>query len=293
MRTAHDVQPFALLPLLGAIASQVAFVTAVLYYFGWAYSRAYFGHFGVPPELLEFSTRDYVLFSVSAMFVPLLATMFGVLASLIVWQLPAWHALRSRQPRTTLRWWLWLLAGAGLLLMATAAVLAFKSTRFAAPFAVEAPFILIAGAALAGLASWLWWRYPTVLGTRRPARTVTQIGAIVLVAIAVIGYIWAVAAFAERKGHDDAVRQESEHFVNRSSVVVFSVDRLGIEGSGAQVGEIAAPNEKYRYVYSGLWLLARTADGYYLLPQKWEAKRDRVFVVQESDSVRIDIARNR
>ncbi|MEV0029986.1 hypothetical protein [Nocardia sp. NPDC050793] len=292
MTTANDARAFALLPLLGAIASQVAFVTGVLYYFGWAYSRAFFGHFGVSAGTLGFTTQDYVLFSVGAMFLPLLSTLFWILAMLAVRKLPVWHALKSGRPRTTLRWYVRLSAAAGTLLIAAVAVLAFKPTRFAAPLAEEAPFLLIAGSAMIGYATWLLWRYPTVLGIRRPSRTVMQVRTIALVAVAMIGYVWAAAAFAERKGTDDALHQESVHFVDRPAIVVFSVDRLGIEGGGAQLGEITAPNEKYRYVYSGLWLLVRTSDRYYLLPQQWKAKQDRVFVIKDSDSIRIDIARN-
>ncbi len=292
MTTANDARAFALLPLLGAIASQVAFVTGVLYYFGWAYSWAFFGHFGVPAGMLGFTTQDYVLLSVGAMFLPLLSTLFGILALLAVRKIPVWHALKSGRPRTTLRWWAGLSAAAGTLLIAVVAVITSRPTPLAAPLKDEAPFLLIAGAATLGYASWLLWRYPAVLGIRRPKRTVMQVRTLALVAVAMIGYTWAVADFAVRKGQSEAVHQETVHFVDRPSIVVFSVDRLGIEGPGTQAGEISAPNEKYRYVYSGLWLLARTSDRYYLLPQQWQFKRDRVFVIKDSESVRIDIARN-
>ncbi|WP_068054909.1 hypothetical protein [Nocardia xishanensis] len=292
MTSETDARAFALLPLLGAVASQVAFVTGVLYYFGWAYSRAFFWHFGVSAGTLGFTTQDYILFSVGAMFLPLLTTLFWILGLLAVRRLPVWHALKSGRPRKTLRWWVRLSAAAGVLLIAVVAVITSTPTPFAAPLVEEAPFLLIAGAAMIGYATWLLWRYPAVLGIRRPSRTVMQVRTIALVAIVMIGYIWAVAAFADRKGRDDAVHQEAVHFVDRPAIVVFSVDRLGIEGAGAQVGEITAPNEKYRYVYSGLWLLVRTSDRYYLLPQQWKAKQDRVFVIKDSDSIRIDIARN-
>ncbi|WP_431970372.1 hypothetical protein [Nocardia sp. bgisy134] len=292
MTAASDARAFALLPLLGAIASQVAFVTGVLYYFGWAYSRAFFGHFGVSAGTLGFTTQDYVLFSVGAMFLPLLSTLFWILALLAVRKLPVWHALKSGRPRTTLRWYVRLSAAAGTLFVAAVAVLTSIPTRFAGPLAEEAPFLLIAGAAMIGYATWLLWRYPAALGIRRPSRTVMQVRTIALVAVAMIGYVWAAAAFAERKGTDDALHQEAAHFIDRPAIVVFSVDRLGIEGAGTQVGEMTAPNEKYRYVYSGLWLLIRTSDRYYLLPQQWKAKQDRVFVIKDSDSIRVDIARN-
>ncbi|WP_067856048.1 hypothetical protein [Nocardia shimofusensis] len=292
MTTAAPAQRLSLLPVIGALASQAALVTAVLYYFGWAYSRAFYEHFGVAAHALGHTTADYVLFSVTAMFQPLIATLLTILALSAVRRIPTRHAMRSGRPRTVLRWWVRFLIVVGMLLVATVVVLVYIPTVLAATLDLVAPFLLMTAAASLGCAYWLRWRYPAILATRRPPRTVMQIQVLALVGITVIGYLWAVADFAERRGAADAVHQEQASFVDRPAVVVFSVDRLGVEGSGTRMGEITAPGEKYRYVYSGLWLLARTDDYYYLLPQQWQAGRDRVVVVSHGDTIRIDIARN-
>ncbi|GAA5076898.1 hypothetical protein [Nocardia iowensis] len=285
------------LTTIAAIASQAAAVTAVLYYFGWAYSRAFFGHFGVDVHLLGYSTQDYVLRSLNGTFYPAAITLFVILTLLAARRLPELHALRSRRPRRTLRCWVAATGATGAALM-MAVLLAMLAQISIGSTGVALPLLLIAGATLVGYASHIRRKYQALLRTRwqrrpRPGSTpAVQAQTLVLIALIAMGYLWAVGDSADRKGRAEAKRAEAAHFVDRSSVLVFSTERLAIEGSGATVGEIAGPDEKYRYVYSGLWLLARTPDRYFLIPQQWNSVRDRVFVLRDSDDLRIDIARN-
>lgn len=282
----------SLLPLLGALASQVAFVTAVLYYFGWAHHRAFYGHFGVPAAMLGFTTQDYVLASLSAMFVPVLVTLLIALALLPLHRVPAVHARRTARPRRTLRGWVLGLAVTGGSLTVLVAVAALIPTPLAAPLATPGPVLLVAGAAFSACALGLRWRHRFLIGSAHASRVATRAGVLALVSIAVIGYIWAVAAYGERKGAREAAHAEAAHFIDRPTVLVFSTERLALEGAGTQVGEISAPGERYRYVYSGLWLLARAGDRWYLLPQQWQRGRDRVFLLEDDESVRVDLGRN-
>ncbi|WP_328410158.1 hypothetical protein [Nocardia sp. NBC_00403] len=282
--------------VIGALLSQVAFVTGVLYYFGWAYSHAYFAYFGVDAGALGFTTQEYVLRSVNSLFRPGMFTLLAVLVLLAGRWLPELHARWSRRPRRTLRRWVGVTGAIGVALTVAVVIAMFVPTNVAGPVGIYAPFVLLAGMVCSGFASRLRWKYRSLLGIHAP-RTAADVVAsktrmLVLIAIGMVAYVWAVAAYADRRGLDDAQRAASDHFIDKPSVLLFSVDRLGIDGAGAQVGEIMMPGEKYRYVYSGLWLLARTTDRYYLLPQLWQAKTDRVFVIKDGDTIRIDIARN-
>ncbi|PXX57824.1 hypothetical protein DFR70_11654 [Nocardia tenerifensis] len=283
--------------ILAAIASQAAAVTGILYYFGWAYSRAFFGYFGVDVNMLSYSTQDYVLRSLNGAFYPATITLFVVVVLVSVWQLPELHAIRSRRPRRTLRRWVAAISATGSLLL-TVVLLAMLLPFNLGTGTIVLPLLLIVGAALLGYAGVLRRRYPIWLRTVRqrrirPERTAwVHVQSFGLVALIALGYLWAVGAAADRQGHADAQHAEAAHFVDRPSVLIFSKERLAIEGSGATVGEITAPNEKYRFVYSGLWLLARTSDRYFLIPQRWAVARDRVFILRDSDDLRIDIARN-
>lgn len=281
------------LSFLAPIASQAAAVTAVLYYFGWAYSRAFFGYFGLDVSMLSYSTQDYLLRSLNGTFYPATVTLLSIVVLISVRQLPEWHAIRSRHPRRTLRRWVVLTGTVGAALLAVVLLAMLLPFDFGGA-RIILPLLLIAGATLVAYAGLLRHKYPALLRARRrrAAGNAPQIQLLGLIALIALGYLWAVGAAADHQGHSDAQRAEAAHFVDRSSVLIFSTDRLAIEGSGATVGEITAPGEKYRYVYSGLWLLARTPDRYFLIPQRWSVARDRVFIVRDSDTMRIDIARN-
>src|SRR5919198_481590 len=63
-------------------SAPAALITALAFYFGWRRERAFAGYFGIDPSVLGFSTNDYVLRSVDALFVPaavVLLVVFGVL----------------------------------------------------------------------------------------------------------------------------------------------------------------------------------------------------------------------
>ena len=62
-----------LLGLIAGIVAPATLLTALAYYFGWRRERAFAGYFGIDPSVLGFSTSDYILRSVDALFVPVSA----------------------------------------------------------------------------------------------------------------------------------------------------------------------------------------------------------------------------
>lgn len=287
--------------LITVVASQAVVVTGVLYYFGWAYARAFYAHFAVDLRLLGFSTQDYVLRSLNGGFRPALIALFMIVALIAARQLPEWHAVRRRRPRRVLRLWVAATGAAGAAITASVAAVMFIHLPKTTPPAVTRgldvwlPIMLIAGVALLGYSNALRMRYRALLGTSRhivkSEASTLRISTAALIALALVGCFWAVGSHADREGRATARRAEAAHFHDYPSVLIFSVDRLGIEGPGTITGEINFPGERYKWVYSGVWLLARTHDRYILLPQQWKATRDRVFVIPDSDTIRIDIAR--
>jgi len=55
------------------------------------------------------------------------------------------------------------------------------------------------------------------------------------------------------------------------------------------VTEITQPGTKYHYQYSGLRLLLHSSDKYLLLPVGWQYEQDRLFLLHEDDTIRVDI----
>ncbi|MFF3496131.1 hypothetical protein ACFYWS_32835 [Streptomyces sp. NPDC002795] len=62
--------------LFGAVVAPTSFVTALLYYFGWHHAYWFFDYFGINATTLGFSTVDYLMRSLDALFVPM-AVMAG------------------------------------------------------------------------------------------------------------------------------------------------------------------------------------------------------------------------
>jgi hypothetical protein len=72
-------------------------------------------------------------------------------------------------------------------------------------------------------------------------------------------------------------------------VTVFSTERLAVYGTGVTVETIAQTGSRYRYRYAGLRLLTRSDGRYLLLPVGWRKGRDQVFVLPDTDQIRIDV----
>ncbi|WP_406277056.1 hypothetical protein OH799_07415 [Nocardia sp. NBC_00881] len=290
--------PFALaLSLAGAVTSQAFLFTAVLYYFGWAYAHAWFAYFGVDVGMLGLSVADYTLRSLTGAFWPVVIALLGLLVLASARRLPLVIAVRTRRPRQNLRRWYVVVLIVGTALSATPGITWMVDRTVGPPLSTYLPGFLVVGAMLLGHAITLRSSCPALIGSGRTARRNTPRPAptgvlVVLLALGFAGTIWGIGAYADRQATTDARNLAQSRFPGRPSILVLSVDRLGIEGTGTQVNEFTVPGEKYRYVYSGLRMLARTPDTYFLVPQQWELNRDRVFVVPRTDSLRIDIDRH-
>ncbi|RDI60301.1 hypothetical protein [Nocardia pseudobrasiliensis] len=282
--------------LTGAISSQAFLLTAVLYYFGWVYTHAWYAYYGVEVGMLGYSVTDYTLRSINTAFWPVVAGLLIALILQYLRHLPAIIAIGTRRPRRVLRWWVggatvW---GAGL--VAVVAVSAVFRSLVGPVLNFWLPYLLMAGALLLVHAALLRSKYAALIGRARRRRTRTrppQILLSTLIALAVVGLVWGIGTYADRQGATDARNLAEYAFTGRPSVLVLSTDRLGLEGTGTQVGEISVPGERYHYVYSGLRLLTRTSDAYILIPQQWKRFRDRVFVIPRIDGIRIDLATSR
>ncbi|WP_330231757.1 hypothetical protein OHA40_04225 [Nocardia sp. NBC_00508] len=281
----------------GAITSQALVVTAMLYYFGQVYTRTWFAHFGIDVGMLGYSIPDYVVRSVNGAYWPALLALLAAVALAGLRPIPILVAARTRRPRQTLRRWFVSVVTLGASLLAAVAAGIVLRAFLPAAMSRYLPLMLISGAALLGYAIALRMWYPVQLGPRRHRRRdrstdLPWVTLLALLAIGVLGTMWSVGGYAADQADQDARTAELTHFADRPLVLLFSVDRLAIEGGASRVDPITVPDEKFRYVYSGLTLLSRTPDRYFLIPYDWKAKRDRVFIIGTSDNIRIDIARH-
>jgi len=141
----------AAVSVLTTLGPPLTIATALMFYFGWARSDVQARYMGLDVSLFGFSTQDYVLQSISTLYVPLLATAALALGWLALHQRVD-RALAQPAARPTLRLAGRVALGAGLL-AAAGAVLVAVLDRNRWPLAV--PLVLAVGTAVAAYGGWL------------------------------------------------------------------------------------------------------------------------------------------
>lgn len=270
-------------PVIMAVVSQVAVITALLYYFGWVRTQAAFAYFGVDVGLLGFSTSDYVLRSLNSA-IPLL-----IVAGLIVMGATALHrpfvelasVAAGDRTRRVITISAVVVVAAVLVVILVLGMFPLRIRRVATGYPL--PLALIGIVFLAAFG----WQVWATDGDNR-SHPGARVWAVLLSALALLGMLWLIALYAqdigERRGAEIAAKLNGG-----TEVVLYSSERLAIDGPGVIDQPLAQEGSRYRVRYLGLRLLARTPDSYLLVPADWRKGSSSVFVVNTDDSVRLDL----
>jgi hypothetical protein len=291
--TRQDV--FAVLGALGAIVTVIA---AVMFYFGWRRSDVQAQTMGIDVSLFGFSSQDYVLRSISSLYLPLLV----VFALVIAW---TWlhgevtNRLRS-DGRTPARRdemvaaTQWGAVGATLVaalcLLFTAAT-GFRSPPWPVPSLMRllddrrwvVPLVLVVATLVA---TYLWWIHGQ-LAPSRPPRTRSlwqKIVPVLLVAATVgLGSFWMLGEYAAAVGRGYA-REIAASVDRLPHAAVMSTAPLGIGIKGV-VEERVQVGGASRYRTTGLRLLGRSGGKVLLLQEGWRIGTGAVIVLPDSNDL--------
>ena len=276
-----------------AVIAPVTLITALAYYFGYRREEAFAGYFGIDPGALGFTTNDYVLRSVDALFVPITVLLLVAFAAVFV------HALAGdRFERVNLAP---IAAVAGLC-------------------ALILGIALLAGGPLAHNYAYLQALGPAVgvtllLYALARSRSVSRhgLGAAVSIGIAVVlvSLFWAAGDYASTRGRADA-RQLARDITVLPSVTIFSKDDLDINPSAPGGGQrqpvgpgggcplLTAHRLRtgtYPFVYRGFTLLLQSGGNYFLTPTPvdagtpWRPANQAVFVIPADGNIRVELMR--
>src|SRR5215217_12083 len=75
----------AILETIGRIVAPLTVITALLYYFAWVRTAAFYSHFGIDQRILAYSFEDYLLRSTGVAFRPLAFALLVAAASIALW----------------------------------------------------------------------------------------------------------------------------------------------------------------------------------------------------------------
>lgn len=254
---------------LAGVASQVAILTAVLFFFGWVRTNATYHYFGVDVSALSFSASDYVLRSVDAAFPTLIV--IGLIGTCAL----AGHAwLRPRldnEPDLVRRVVTW--AGRGGVALVLAGFLLALALTGPNGSDIWGPLILLVGFASIAYA----------LGVRNSRSPSEGTGYLVaVIGMALVAFLWTVTAYASYIGVQKA-EQAMAGLPRQADVIVYSTDSLPISGPGISASRVPVLHAEYHFRYDGLRLLVSSGGQYFLLPSRWRPGDGPVVVLPVTD----------
>lgn len=268
---------------MASFVAPTTFVTALLFYFGFAYTDALYEQFGVDAATLGFSSQDYLLRSASPLFIPGFIALATGLLLILAYYLAG--AVADRDPddrlRTGVRYGSYglVVVGAGLFVLGMLAGFSVWRTR-----EIVTPLLLGGGLLLAYCGRVFALRSS---GTRLSLRR--EQGALAfVVALVVLTAFWATNAAAKAHGRADA-RTLADHLWLRPEVRVDTTERLYFDYPGVQETVLPpdGPAQRFHYRYDGLRLLAQSGTRMFLIPDQWTGGKGYVLAMTADPNIRI------
>jgi hypothetical protein len=263
--------------LLVRIGSELAVITGMLYYFGWVRTRVQAEKLGFASGVLNLSIADHLLKSVNVLF-PLLVTLLlltivGHIAWVALTRLKSVALSDEGRVRRLSR------AAKGLSLLCVVlgslGSLPPVSNRFLLPVGLTAAVILalVARAMESRVTGKDPWTSP-----RR------WMVALLLVFLVFWDTERIALLFGEQYAADYQARPEQF-----APVALYSKDDLNLTAEGVCVARKRTEDQdSYRHRYTRLRLMESATDRYILINDEWADGQGRVFVVIQSDAIRIE-----
>lgn len=265
-----------------SVIAPVTLVTALAYYFGWTATHASADYLGLDESVLGFTTQDYILRSITAIFWPLCLLL-------------AFAAVALRGHSVVSRWRLddagrhrigvlaTVLAAAGVI-TGIYGVLALTNGWLVEGFSI-APLCITAGVALIGYAIVLRNRL-TGSGPSDPGSGSPTLPVVLVSMLVAVGLFWEVASWATAVGVG-GTQQLIADLAYRPSVTLYSGKDLALTGPGVRVDRVGSKDAAYHFRYTGLRLLFRANDRYFLLTYPWTRSEGSLMVIDDSSDIRL------
>lgn len=262
--------------LYGLVTTFVApatLLTALLFYFGYVFSRAQYMYFGIDVDAIGLGTREYVMRSPQALLVPLLLLALAAAVLLVV------HLALLRRPPS--RRVVAATAAVAIAVMLAALVLLFGYRWFQdwALYPAVTPLAIASGTGLVVYAA----RWPTAPGilarASGTAAVASRRGALMLAFVVIAACLfWATATLAEWTGRG-AAKETARNLDGLPAVIIDTQERLFLTEEIVEERELPAhPGQTFRYRYRRLRLLVHGGDWVFLVPDTWTASNSALAI---------------
>jgi hypothetical protein len=261
---------------VSAIVAPVTLLTAIAFYFGWARVQAFDAYFGLNAGTVGYSTRDYVLNSLNALFVPVVVVLVALLALALAHAYVGHVHRTGRRSAATLRQFSEVLLICGALLLLVGGFGVFGVFPFHTPYLISTLFPA-AGVLLIAHAVNLRAR----LRGDPPLATAGRVLVGLFVAVCLF---WATGLYARTVGRDEAAKV-ARHLDELPGVTIASAASLDLPTGGGTPIPVSAGAKSY--TYRRLRLLALSNGTMFLLPDGWTAAHGKLFAVPQAAATRL------
>lgn len=264
---------------LAVIVPLTSVAAGLAFWFGWTWTAQRGAYFGLDNSVVEFTPTDYILRSADALIVPAILTTIVALVWLALHALVL-HFVDARRGLRGIRiaCWIAVLLGFAGLVVSVPALWRLGQD-------LSGPILLGLSAAAIAEASSILRR--SARGGRPPRLPAWHRGGyVVATMLVVLSLFWAFSQFAKGYGHGRAV--DLAHNVNQLAwVVVYSDLSLGLDAPVVET-RITEPDSAYHFRYSGLRLLTKSGDKYFLVPDGWTSDNGHTIVLEEQPGLRLE-----
>jgi hypothetical protein len=282
--------------VVGLFIAPTTVITSLCYFYGYVATRTYFSYFGIDTDAIGFTSTDYVIKSVPALYVPLVVGLLAWLAMLWAGEYLR-RLLQSGRRTRLLRRLAWVALAVGAVGVARAIVGLTKPDW--APIHVDAvtPVALGLGTALLMVGFWM------LAGTRdpnvpRPFAAAERGSLVVAAGAIVVALFWVTNMFATFRGQDLA-RNTNAGLWSRANVVVLDVEATQdlpllldnqVKVSWAPLGSDSTAKSAFLR-YECFRALAVHNDRWVLVPARWAPAAGFAVIVTADSSHLISFKR--
>ncbi|WP_157170864.1 hypothetical protein [Nocardia araoensis] len=272
---------------VGAVVAPTTIITALCYYFGYVYTRKKLAYFGVDCDALGFASSDYVVGSVSVLYVPLLLLLVGWFSATWVGTYARRFVRSGRRPR--------LVRNIGRVVLTIGAIFITTGiTGILVPWLTPkapvlswmfSPATLGAGGLLIVVGYWVMSASMSEPSAGEPTST-TRINQTIAIAVSLLALFAVMNSFATRLG-DNAARSAAHDLWTRESVVSVVTDqRLDVPRNLVAETLVEAPSpQPARFRYQCFRVLVARDDLWVLVPAKWSQDNGFAVIVPAHGSI--------
>lgn len=282
-----------IISITSKVLAPTTLITALLYYFGWARSRAYYGYFGIHPSMLGHSTQDYLVSSIVAAFEPVRWLL--IIGLVGVW-FNHWLHYRIERPSErkvagSIKWLAGIILGLGILFVIAGPII-FLLNWSVPPIVFSSTWLIGIILTSYGLSLWLSIRRQIEKNNKTKSwianvpNGLKQASLGIISGMILFSLFWFISMYADVIGKWEGAQLET-HLTDQPCVELMSKTALGLEGKGYTQVTMNEGENNFKYQYHNLRFLVRSADKYFLLPNQWGVESANTIVVKDDETIQV------